>query len=85
MAQIFLLFQKIILIPMPNSTITASQYTYPQNTLSKRSRWGKEIHLWLFEQNESDIKFNFVFNSSAYMRKISSKSGIDLGSTHFYL
>ena len=89
MAQIFLLFmpitqESIWLISMPNSAITVSRmHIPPKNTLSKVSGWGEEIRLWSFKQNESDIKLNFVLNSSAYMRKISSTIFFILGSTHF--
>ena len=57
----------MLLIPMPISTITVSKMHIPPKThsLSKGSGWGKEIRLWSFEQNESDIKLNSVLNSSA--------------------
>ena len=61
---------------MPNSATTvlnllnAHTPCTPKHILIKGSGWGYEIFLWLIEQNESDIKFNFVLNSSAYMRTI---------------
>ena len=61
--------ESLLLISMPNSAITVSQMHTPSKTLSKGSGWGKEILLWSFESNESDIKLNFVLNSSAYMQK----------------
>ena len=78
------------LFNMPNSAIILSQMhiqnPHPTNKKkSKGSGLGKEILPWSFEQNDSDIKVYFVFNRSAYMRKISSNSFILLGSKHFYL
>ena len=70
--------ESMLLISMPDS---ANAHT--PKTLSKGSGWGKEIILLSFEQNESGIKLNFVFDSSAYMQRISSNSIIILGSIHF--
>ena len=39
------------------------------NRLSKGSGWGKEIIMWSFEQNESDIKVNSVLNRSGFNAK----------------
>ena len=52
---------------MPNSV--SNEHTL-KNTLSKGSGWGNEILMQSIEYNESDIKLNFVLNSSAYMQKI---------------
>ena len=58
------------MIPVPNSAITVSQMHIPSKSpLSKGSGWGKELLLWSFKENESDIKLNFVLNSSAYIQK----------------
>ena len=53
-------------------SICVSNAHTPRNTLSKSSGRGKEILLWSFAQNESDIKLNFVLYSSAYTQKFSS-------------
>ena len=87
MAQIFLLLMPINqesmwLISMQNSAITVSQM-HNTNILSNGSGWGKDIILWSFEHNESDIKLQFVLYSSAYMQNISSNIFIILGSKHF--
>ena len=55
----------------------------PPKHLSKGSGCGKEIILWSFEQNGSDIKLKCVLNNSANMRNISSNIIIVLGSKHF--
>ena len=73
----------IWLISLPEYAINVSQMHIYQNTFSNGSGWGKEIILWLFEQNESDIKPNFVLNNLTNMRKISSNSFLILGSLHF--
>ena len=64
--------ESIWLISMLNSAITLYQCTYinppPKKTKQtnkkkhtlKSSGWGKEIHLWSFEQNESDTKLDFA-------------------------
>ena len=59
------------MIPMPNYAITVSQKKAhsPKNTLSKGNGWGKESLLWSVEQNESDIKLNFILNNSAYVQR----------------
>ena len=58
--------ESIWLIFLLNSAITVSHMHIPPKHLLKDSGWGKEIILWSFEQNESDIKLNFLSNSSAY-------------------
>ena len=72
------------LISMPNAAIAVSQMNIPpEKTLSKGSGWRKDILLWSFKQNESGTKLNFVLNSSAYMRNISSNIFVILESKHF--
>ena len=68
---------------MTNFAITVSQIHIPPEHFQKAV--GEElIFLWLFEQNDSDIKVNFVLNSSVYITyEIFLYSFIILGSEHF--
>ena len=65
MAQIFLLSmpinqESLWLISMPNSTITVSKMHIPSKTHFQKAVDGAKKNQWSFEQNESDIKLNFV-------------------------
>ena len=62
-------------IALPNSTITVSQMHIPSKQTLKKTLGGIKKFSCGYSI-KSDIKFNFVLGSSAYMRNISSNSFI---------
>ena len=62
--------ESLLLISMPNSAITVSQMHIPPKTHFQKAVGVVKKFFW----NKSDIKSNFVLNSSAYMQQISSVS-----------
>ena len=59
----------MLLISMPDSDINVSQMHIPPKSHFQKAVGMVKIIMWSFEQNENDIKLNFVLNISAYMRK----------------
>ena len=78
--------ESILLISMPNSAKTVSQMHIPPKTHFQKAVGGvRKLFCGHSSRIKSDIKLNFVLNSSSCMQKIYSNSFIILESKPFHL